>query len=591
MPNWTALKWRRNDSTRNSRVCCLLLFLLIYSLPSVADEGLQNHPSPYIRLHANDAVQWRLWNASVLQQAREQNKLILVSIGYYACHWCHVMRNESFNESDVAAVLNRQFIPVKVDRELEPALDDYLMDFVQKTRGYAGWPLNVFVTPQGYPLLGMVYLPRQDFIQLLHSVANEWRQEPAKLNQMAQEAFRFGQLLHAGSHPLPDDKELYLRFIHALMNMADELQGGLGHQAKFPQPALLQALLTFHQQQPDQSWLAEYLHLTLRNIATRGLHDIIGGGFFRYTTDPDWHTPHFEKMLYTNAGLMQVYVRAYEVFDDVFYLDMALETAGFLLREMMHESGGFISSLSAQDSSNVEGGSYLWEKQDFRHILTDAQWEQVNAAWSFYHMTDSQLFLPTGVAVDKRWDAIKQRLLKKRKNNPSPEDEKKLPSWNGYTLSALAKLYAVKPLDDLRRAGDRLYAWLMNQVNAGLFRNTGTEQRRYLEDYAFVAQGVLDWGMVREKPDSTIAVNKLVNQAMDLFLTPDGWRLSDEQIIPLPGLKRVLADGDLPSSAAVMAALVKRTDGNRPINFSQVDRLFLADLAGHASTVEYLLLH
>ncbi len=587
MPNLIESKWRKSNPVKNNPVCWFLLCLFIYSPSLLANNPLQNHPSPYIRLHAHDAVQWQLWSESIIQQARRENKLIFVSIGYFACHWCHVMREESFNDPIAARLLNENFIPVKVDRELNPALDDYLMDFLQKTRGYGGWPLNVFVTPQGYPLLGLVYAPQPDFVQVLQGLQSEWQKDTVRLNKLALDAFEFSKQMNAGVHAIPDAKELDFRFMQALLAIADELQGGLGHQAKFPQPSLLLILLNRYQQQTDHEWLRDYLQLTLKQIASKGLHDVIGGGFFRYTVDPDWQTPHFEKMLYTNAGLVQVYVRAFEVFGDSYYLDVAVETVEFMLRELQHESGGFISSLSAQDSQGVEGGSYVWTREELQNALSADQWQQVNKVWQFYQLQDSQMLLPVGMAQQDRWREIRLSLMQKRNTNSSPKDEKIVASWNGYTLSALAKLYAVKPQAAVADAGDRLFDLLLAKAKKGLTRTLADEHRRYLDDYAFVSQGLLDWRDTRKKSDIDVTLKKLLNRALAIFKTEDGWRLSDDQLLPLPSDKLVIADGDLPSPAVVLMNAAERIGIKHKFNINRVDRYFLADPLGHASTVEF----
>lgn len=584
-------KWRKSNPVRINPVCFFLLYLFMYSPGLLANNFLQNHPSPYIRLHANDAVQWKLWSDSVMQQARKENKLLFVSIGYYACHWCHVMRAESFNDPLAAKLLNDEFIAVKVDRELNPALDDYLMDFLQRTRGYGGWPLNVFITPQGYPLLGLVYLPQKDFVQVLQSLQVEWQKDSVKLNQLALDAFEFSKKMNAGIHELPDSKELDFRFMRALENAADELQGGLGHQAKFPQPALLLMLLNHYEKQQDHEWLRDYLQLTLRQIASKGLHDVIGGGFFRYTTDPDWHTPHFEKMLYTNAGLIKVFVHAHVVFGDAWYLDIAKETAEFMLREMRHGSGGFISSLSAQDQHGVEGGSYVWSKEELSQQLSTEQWKRVNTGWQLFLMEDSQSFLPVGMAFDGSWRKIQKQLLSKRAKNSSPKDEKILNSWNGYALTALAKLYAIVPQASVRDAGNQLFDLLMEKSKSGLVRTAVGIQRRYLDDFAFVAEGLLDWSEVTKKSGVETDVKQILQQARNIFLTDDGWRLSDDQVLPMPSDKLVIADGDLPSPAVVLLNLMRRVCMKMPDKIKYVDRHFMADPLGHASTVEYYVHH
>lgn len=534
----------------------LLTILSLYSCTCLAAESLQQHPSPYLRLHANDAVHWRVWDQTVLEQARQQNKLIFISIGYFSCHWCHVMRDESFTDAEVAEYLNRDFISVKVDRELNPALDHYLMDFTQKTRGYGGWPLNVFVTPDGYPLLGLVYLPKKELLSLLKKLQQGWLEDRDELFLMALKAFEFSKKQNGQRMEMPSVDDLQQYLLDVVQQFADELQGGIGNQSqtKFPRPALLLALLELYQQQKPE-WLKEFLLLTLDQMATRGLHDAIGGGFFRYTIDPDWNTPHFEKMLYTNAGLARVYSRAYEVFGRVQYLLVAEETVDFMLREMRLPNGGFASALSAHDSEGVEGGSYLWQRDEISQVLSSAQWHRLGQVAQLLDV-EGQL-LPAAQLVGSDWKDVRQRLYEKRRQNPPQVDSKLLPSWNGYMLSALAKLVQQTGNRNYRLAGEKLYALLLEQYRQGLYRTAQGVNRRYLEDFVFVAQGVRDWQQLYPDNSNQALVFDLVSQVFDLFLTEQGWRLSDTQLLPLPSDLLIIADAQLPSPDSVILTLCK----------------------------------
>ncbi|MCW8956849.1 MAG: DUF255 domain-containing protein, partial [Gammaproteobacteria bacterium] len=361
-------------SVQLMRLCVLLLVMFGSFAGWAKDKSLSNHPSAYIRLHANDAVHWQVWQPAVLEQARQQNKLLFISVGYFSCHWCHVMRNESFNDADVAKLLNQYFIPVKVDRELNPALDQQLMSFLQRSRGYGGWPLNVFVTAEGYPLFGLVYLPKDSFLQLLGKVSGEWKADQGKLEKMALEAFQYMRRLSEQTEPLPQIEDMLSRLRNRVKMTADDMQGGIGDAKKFPREALLLALFEVFKDKPGD-WLRDWLQLTLEQMMSRGLHDTIGGGFFRYTVDPAWHTPHFEKMLYTNAAMIELYVGAFRIFKDPRYLAVAEETADFIFREMAMAGGGYASALSAQDQQGREGGSYLWLRESLAQGLSDTQWK------------------------------------------------------------------------------------------------------------------------------------------------------------------------------------------------------------------------
>ena len=570
-PNLIVWKPRKSRRKKIKSVALLSsLFLFFVSITLSADD-LADHPSPYIRLHADDAVKWRVWDADILQQAKSQNKLIFFSIGYYACHWCHVMREQSFNNEQVAEILNTRYIPVKVDRELNPALDDYLMNFVQMTRGYGGWPLNVFVTPDGYPMVGLVYLPQPDFLQLLQALDNDWRNKQQHMRMLAEEAFEFSKNSLIHSMPVPTRQKLSELLLGATRGNADELSGGMGDQAKFPQPALVLSLLAFYQHQND-TWLREFLLVTLDHMASGGLHDVIGGGFFRYTVDPLWQTPHYEKMLYTNVGLAKVYMKAYRVFGDQTYLALARETIDFMLREMWSEQG-FVSSLSAQDNNGIEGGAYLWQRDELRRRLGADKWKAVQESWQFIDVTEGDGVLPAGLALGKEWDDIRRRLMSKRMDRGIPVDDKVLMSWNGYALSMLADMVKLSNDKSLRQHGERLFKLLGQSVEQGLQRTAAGVERQFLEDHAFVIQGMLDWAEISSR-DYEKAAKALTIRAMQLFSDARGWRLSNESILPTPADQRNIPDAQLPSPQVVMLKLVERLGLSDNASMEQTVRAF-----------------
>ena len=272
------------------RVSLYLILMLLWPMVGAAQlsNRLHGHASPYLQMHGDDPVAWQQWGAAALEEAKRQNKLLFVSVGYFSCHWCHVMHRESYSDKAVAELMNKYFIPVKVDRELDPALDARLVDFVQRTRGYAGWPLNVFVTPEGYPLIGVVYLPNAEFQSLLKQVQQLWRDNNAYLKstarsaaeQIAQEA-----TLVKGEINKSHSESLKQRFLQHVWQIADELAGGFGDQSKFPMVPQLQALLVIYQGEASTR-LKEFLELTLDQMATQSLRDQLDRGFFRYTIDP-----------------------------------------------------------------------------------------------------------------------------------------------------------------------------------------------------------------------------------------------------------------------------------------------------------------
>jgi uncharacterized protein len=547
-------------------------------------------------MHANDAVKWRVWNQSVIDQAKKENKLIFISIGYYACHWCHVMRKESFLNKEIGDYINTNFIAVKVDRELDPALDDYLMTFLHNTQGYGGWPLNVFVTPQGYPLVGMVYKPTDQFRSFLTNLKRKWKLESKELSLLAEQAFDFFKLKNKKTIDSTSVEKINKSLMAQLHQTADELMGGLGAQAKFPRPPMLLVLLDLYKQNKDK-WLKEYLVLTLDQIMQGGLHDVVAGGFFRYTVDPGWKVPHFEKMLYTNAGLVQVYLKAYNIFKNKKYSQIATETTDFMINEMRVSQGGFVSSINSQDIKGSEGGRYVWNKSELEHLLNTEQKKKIEKNWSYVDIEETGSVFPVGLALGKEWHDIKQRLSKAKKSVPHELDDKLLPSWNGYVLSALAKIVKVSGRKDFKQTGQKLYNWLYQQAKNGLLR-PGAGNKKYLEDYAFVAQGLSDWQqqvMITANKNHIAMIKALLDDSIRLFVTSSGWRLSDTQLIPLPSDQLNLPDAQLPASDVVILNLLHLYGRSESLSkvllatrrASQLDAKIAASPMDFASQIQY----
>ena len=421
-------------------VLTMLLIFHAATLPVWAERAnqLANHPSPYLAMHGEDPVHWQDWGEAAQQAALQEDKLLFVSSGYFSCHWCHVMQRESFSDPAVAALLNKYFIAVKVDRELNPALDSKLIDFVERTQGYAGWPLNVFITPEGYPLVGVVYLPAADFKSLLQSLVTQWQQRKAELKQLATAAtaeLATPQISDAKVLP-PDQAESYVKnlFTHTFA-LADELQGGFGQQNKFPSVPQLQVLLAEYQRNQMQR-LGGFLQLTLDHMASQGLNDQLGGGFFRYTVDPAWQTPHFEKMLYDNAQLVSLYLQAAAVFPQMNYQAVAYRTLDFMLRELATPEGALAASLSAVDEQGVEGGYYLWHEADLSRLMTQPEMQVVKLVWGIkgtpaleagHHLTQvmsleqaaGQLHLPLAT-LQTNFASAQKKLLQARAQRRVP---------------------------------------------------------------------------------------------------------------------------------------------------------------------------
>jgi uncharacterized protein YyaL (SSP411 family) len=557
----------------------IVLFLFLLLLPQCAVAGLANqldgHPSPYLAMHGADPVQWQEWGSQTLQRARAENKLVFVSSGYFACHWCHVMQEESYRDKSIAALLNANFIPVKIDRELLPALDGYLIQFVENTRGSAGWPLNVFLTPEGYPLLGLTYAPPETFQRLLVRLSGAWKTQGDELVAMARKASAELAKIHAVKTPKRPAAPAPLldKFKTQALSIGDELQGGFGRQTRFPMAPQLSVLLEILARKPDRR-LADFLTLTLNQMANQGLRDLLAGGFFRYTVDPDWQTPHFEKMLYNQALHIPLYLRAAEVLEIPAYRAVARDTLDFVLHHMAGADGGFISSLSALDEDGVEGGSYLWTSGQLEKLLDAKERRLAGLVWGLQGTPNNDGgYLPVVstplVEAARRLelapeearillDRIQAKLILGRASRGLPRDPKPVAAWNGLMLSALAA--GVQAFgDDYRPVADRLRKFLETRLWDGdqLYRSVGDGGwigESALEDYVFVARGLTDWTAAGASGDNNKLALRLVGMAWMRFYK-DGWRHSQTSLIPGVPSEPAVPDSPLPSASAMLIGL------------------------------------
>jgi len=562
---------------QDMKIINILTFSLCVMLGNVsvlhAANNLKGHPSPYLAMHGEDPVDWQRWDNRLFARAKKENKLVFVSIGYFACHWCHVMQRESYQNKEIASIINRDFIPVKVDRELRPALDARLISFVERTRGYAGWPLNVFITPDGYPLLGIVYLPPADFKSLLENMSSTWQTDTDGMNVMARAAADELGKTEPSLGPELDKKQVaYYQqlFRQQAMLNADHLQGGFGEQSKFPLVPQLSLLLKLYEQGKDQD-LGTFLKLTLDKMATQGLYDHLRGGFYRYVVDPNWRIPHFEKMLYDNAQLVRLYLRAAKLFDSKDYVNVAMESMQFMQTELTTGTGAMISSLSAIDSNNIEGGYYLWSDDELKQLLTKQEYRIIKSYWGMKYAPDLEdghhprLDQPasdiaaeldiSSRAVSKSITRIKAKLKKRQQQRSLPRDEKVLASWNGLALSALAEVSSQdKKYAEMGKATQSLILtrfWdgkaLKRAIVKGEYLGNAT-----LEDYAYVADGLWNW-MEYTKDRALLAkIQAIVMQAWQRFYADDGWLLAEGMLPGISAREGVVADGPMPSPSAVL---------------------------------------
>lgn len=539
---------------------------------AIADNQLRNHPSPYLAMHGKDPVAWQSWDKKLFKQASEQNKLVFVSIGYYACHWCHVMQRESYQNDEIARLINKNYIAVKVDRELQPALDARLIEFVERTRGYAGWPLNVFITPDGYPLLGFVYLPAEDFKELIVNVDKAWRENPAKLKATARAAADTARTSDISSGAVLDEKKVdnYLHnFITSALLQADTLMGGFGEQSKFPMVPQLTLLLETYRRDKNKA-AGEFVKLTLDKMASLGLHDHLRGGFYRYTVDPGWLIPHFEKMLYDNAQLAMLYWQAADIFNNDAYREIAHKTLDFMIDELL-QGDAMISSLSAIDSNNIEGGYYLWSDEDLERLLTPRENRLLKQHWGMLHapsleaghhphiaLTVNQLAKQENIPVaqiDKLIDSAKQKLITEQRKRQLPGDDKKLAAWNALALSALIQTGLVEKR--YQQAAMKIHSYLVNTLwNGKELRRAITDNQPLgdvtLEDYAYVAAALWTWAEYTRNEKDYEIVQRILDQAWQRFYNDEGWILSDDLIAGLSSREPVIADGPMPSPSATL---------------------------------------
>lgn len=567
----------------NKVVLCLLALWISgstahASVQSKPGNMMRDHASPYLRLHQNDPVAWQEWSRDVVVEAKKQNKLIFISIGYFACHWCHVMQRESFSDKIVADFMNREYLSVKVDRELNPALDAYLIEFVQRTRGHAGWPLNVVVTPDGYPVVGITYLPKTQFLSLLKQMNDLWLKDQNTVNEtarLAAQQLREEKKLVKSSLDKKKGEQLAAEFLQQTLQYANDMQGGFGEQQKFPMVPQLQALISHYERKPQEP-VKIFVQLTLDQMATQGMRDHIGGGFYRYTVDPDWQTPHFEKMLYDNASLAALYMRAGKVFNRPDYLGVARETLNFMVRDLPGKDGGLVASLSAVDDNNIEGGYYLWSKQELQTLLPEKEFEVISLLWK---MEDAAAFeagyLPRhanspdevakllGMSVSSVMELIASAhftLFNARKNRQIPVDTKQLAAWNGLALSAFAQGIALDKTGKFRKVAAGIRNYLVNQLWDGksLRRSKGGVGQEALEDYAFVAKGLYDWYAISGNKRDLQLAKRLVTLGWKRFYTESGWRMSDKFILPFDAGIAIIDDAPMPSPSSTLILLTQR---------------------------------
>lgn len=477
-------------------------------------NDLVNETSPYLLQHAHNPVDWKPWNEATLAQAKKENKLLLISIGYSSCHWCHVMEHESFEDTLVANFMNKHFISVKVDREERPDVDNVYMNAVQLMTGRGGWPLNAVALPDGRPVWGGTYFPKEDWMHGLKQIADLYVSEP---NTLVEYADKLASGLKAVDVVTPNpnkpkfEEERIQNAISTWSKYWDARKGGLNRAPKFMMPNNYHFLLRYAQQKKDEE-LLEYVNTTLEQIAYGGVNDHVGGGFARYSTDTKWHIPHFEKMLYDNAQLVSLYSDAYLATQNELYKETVYQTLDFVAREMTTEEGGFYSALDA-DSTNKdgeleEGAFYVWTKEELQTLLGDdfslfSDYYNVNSygKWEKEHYvlirdTPDSTFVKDHkmdqVALDTKKNQWKEDLLRFRESDKERPrlDDKILTGWNGLMIKGYVDAYRVFNEERFLKTALKNANFIVSKVmrpDGGLnrtYKDGKSTINGYLEDYA-----------------------------------------------------------------------------------------------------------
>ena len=479
---------------------------------------LINETSPYLLQHANNPVDWYPWGEEALERARSEDKPILLSIGYSACHWCHVMERESFENETIAGLMNDNFVSIKVDREERPDLDQVYMQAVQMLTGSGGWPMTVFLTPEGKPFYGGTYFPPEDrqgmpgFPRLLTSIAEAYSTNRGEIDRVTKQLttqMSQSNQVSQGTSILTVD--ILHKAYSSLATNFDYQNGGFGNAPKFPQPMTPEFLLRYYHHGYNPRAL-ELVELTLEKMAYGGIYDQIGGGFHRYSTDAYWLVPHFEKMLYDNALLARLYLHTYLITGRALYRRVVEETLDYVLREMTDSSGGFYSAQDA-DSEGVEGKFFVWSPDEINSVMGDADGEVfagyygVTGAGNFEGKNilnirqDPEEFAETkGLTADQLGDIINRgskALLEVREQRIHPmRDDKVLASWNGLMLRSFAEAAAALRRPDYLAVAIKNAEFLARSMKSDgrllrTYRDGQAKLLGYLEDYSFVIDGLL----------------------------------------------------------------------------------------------------
>ena len=537
---------------------------------------LINESSPYLLQHAHNPVEWYPWGDEAFEKAEKENKLVLISIGYSACHWCHVMEHESFEDSLTAEMMNKNFINIKVDREERPDVDQVYMNAVQLMTGSGGWPLNCFALPDGRPVYGGTYFPKDKWQQTLTSLQGLKENDPIKLEEYAKNltaGIQQSELITRNEDPLETKVEFLAQKVNEWSKYWDRKKGGPNRAPKFPLPNNYQFLLEYAFLSGDQESM-DFVSTTLDQMSRGGIYDQIGGGFARYSTDELWKAPHFEKMLYDNAQLVSLYSQAFTATQNPRYKKTVQETLAFIKRELTNKNGGFYSALDA-DSEGEEGKFYVWKKEELKKALTPEEFE---LAKEFYNVNNKGLWehgnyillmdensdhmLTEDSTLGNKLELIKSKLLARRETRIRPGlDDKILTSWNMLMIEAYLDAYIALEDEQYLKVAEQQMKFIFTNLiteDEGLFhlhKDGKSSINGYLEDYAFTISALLKMYQSTFDESYISQAEALMHYTVQHFLDEESgmfWFKSnkDEQLI---AKKQENSDNVIPASNSVMA--------------------------------------
>ncbi|MEO8933524.1 MAG: thioredoxin domain-containing protein, partial [Xanthomarina sp.] len=545
---------------------------------------LIHETSPYLLQHAHNPVDWNPWNDQVLEQAKKENKLLLISVGYAACHWCHVMEHESFEDTVVAQLMNSKFTNIKVDREERPDIDQVYMNAVQLMTGQGGWPMNVIALPDGRPIWGGTYFRKEQWMSALEQISDLYRKNPDKLYEYA-DKLEHGIKAMDVVHLNKDTPEFDLEYIAATVKNwtkhFDTQFGGLKRAPKFMMPNNYHFLLRYAYQNKHEE-LKKFVNLTLTQMAYGGLYDQVGGGFSRYSTDVNWHIPHFEKMLYDNAQLVSLYSDAYLITKNSLYKDIVYETLEFVKQELTAENGVFYSSLDADSNTPEgileEGAFYVWKKQELQKLLgldfeLFSEYYNINdyGYWENNHYvlirkdSDDDILKTHNLSIDvlnenkNKW---KELLVKTREKRFKPRlDDKTLTSWNALMIKGYVDAYRVFGEKNFLIAAEINANFILNnqlREDGGLnhnYKNNISTINGYLEDYATSIEAFISLYESTLNDKWLLTARDLTNYVFDHFYEENNsmFYFTSNQDALLVSRSIEYRDNVIPASNSIMA--------------------------------------